>query len=354
MVTGHYARLVYTDDDGTDDVDTDDVDNYAEGPKLETCSDQRKDQTYFLSRVPRASFKGVVFPLQGLIKGTVKQLQKDACAGLPDVIPFDERETTTTTTATTKTTTASHTVRSLAKAASLPSASLKDSTGLCFIPTTSFSSFIAEHIPSKTNKGVFVDINSDEILKEFVIDLDANPNFNPGVFTRGQKISYGGLSTKYFVVSRSFTNDIMIVTVCDDTKHPALYSDDFKINHVNWFDKSVEKFTKDGVWTGKVRVRHGQPLCPCTITSTNDGVVTVSLSSPMRAITISQVAVLYDTEGKAVMAGGEIVEVGESYFERGEELGVNEGWSSGLNDNTPPRISTTTATATDNKAELAQ
>ena len=57
LATGHYARLEET----------------PYGPALLRGMDAAKDQSYFLSRVPRECFKHVLFPLAGWTKEAVRQ-----------------------------------------------------------------------------------------------------------------------------------------------------------------------------------------------------------------------------------------------------------------------------------------
>ncbi|HNU68106.1 MAG TPA: tRNA 2-thiouridine(34) synthase MnmA [Myxococcota bacterium] len=66
LATGHYARIL-TAPDG--------------GPALARGLDSRKDQSYFLFRVPRDVLSSVVFPLGGLTKAQVRQ--RAAELGLP-------------------------------------------------------------------------------------------------------------------------------------------------------------------------------------------------------------------------------------------------------------------------------
>ena len=128
LVTGHYADLKYSDTDWT------------APPSLATALDARKDQTYFLSRVPQSNFKGVVFPLAGTIK-TTKDEPRVASppANPPATIPFVPSPPPT---------------RSLSSLYSLPSSQTPDSMGLCFIPVKSFPAFISEYLPSPGKEGV--------------------------------------------------------------------------------------------------------------------------------------------------------------------------------------------------------
>lgn len=56
LATGHYARLLHT----------------TQGPALYRGLDADKDQSYFLSRVPRERFAHVLFPLSGWTKNAVR------------------------------------------------------------------------------------------------------------------------------------------------------------------------------------------------------------------------------------------------------------------------------------------
>jgi len=174
-------------------------------------------------------------------------------------------------------------------------------------------------------------------LGSFTVDLDSRPAFNPGILTAGQAIQCGGLDAKYFVVKREVLEGSLRVVVCRGTKHGSLYADEFEVGGFNWMCGEVREAVSKGVaWRGWCRVRHGQPLCGCTIVGMDGGRVHggrihVTVDKPMRAITRGQVCVVYG-EDKGVIGGGEIEGVGESYWEQGREGEVEEGWKSGEND----------------------
>ena len=91
FATGHYARLVQTED----------------GPALYKADDKAKDQSYFLHAVPRAEFASVLFPLAAFTKAQVRERARDAGLSVHD------------------------------KA---------DSTGICFIGERPFADFLARYI----------------------------------------------------------------------------------------------------------------------------------------------------------------------------------------------------------------
>lgn len=67
LATGHYAKIVYA--DGSDQ------------PQLHRALFRPKDQSYFLSSVPSSALRHALFPLAGLTKPQVRRLAADA--GLP-------------------------------------------------------------------------------------------------------------------------------------------------------------------------------------------------------------------------------------------------------------------------------
>lgn len=87
LATGHYCQLAHTDD----------------GVKLMRGADENKDQTYFLCGLTQAQLERAMFPIGALQKPRVREL---------------------------------------AQKAGLPTASKKDSTGICFIGERNFSDLL--------------------------------------------------------------------------------------------------------------------------------------------------------------------------------------------------------------------
>ena len=108
---GHYANVVHS------------ADSSSEPPWLLHSSDPIKDQTYFLSLVQREQFRQVLFPLAGYRKESV---------------------------------------RALAAAHGLSSASRRDSYGICFVGKRNFRSFLGNYL--QLTPGEFRDVATGHVM----------------------------------------------------------------------------------------------------------------------------------------------------------------------------------------------
>ena len=107
-------------------------------------ADVSKDQSYFLCGVNGRAFRNVLFPLGDLSKKTHGG----------DGISDDNDDTK------------SHknkSVRDIADEAELPTATKRESMGICFIGKRNFQSFIAQYLPSMPQPGNFVDVDTGEV-----------------------------------------------------------------------------------------------------------------------------------------------------------------------------------------------
>ena len=83
LATGHYARLVSGPDTGTDE-------NSEALPLLAAATDAAKDQSYFLSLVPRQRLGRALFPLHGQTKEQTRAIV--AAAGLAVPLPSESQD----------------------------------------------------------------------------------------------------------------------------------------------------------------------------------------------------------------------------------------------------------------------
>ncbi len=319
LATGHYAGLDHTR-------------GGESGSMLRAAKDSLKDQSYFLSNVRQSDFEGVVFPLVDLLKnevdgGDVKDDNgegKDKWKGKgednSDCISSTSRE---------------NTVRSLARQYKLPAANVPDSTGICFIsPTQTFNTFITEYIPpSSTKKVTFRCIDSGKDLHS--IFIEENSKQNPLLLTHGQAIKIGGLPAKYFVVSREYDEDgeSWVINAAPGTHHPSLFTTRVFAdeNDFNWFTKPwVVDQGETQKFQALARVRHLQPLVPCTV-KIHKSEIQVDTDYPLRGVVAAQILCLYTEDGQSVIGAGEITNRGKTFFELDIPL-PKEIWPSGIND----------------------
>ena len=170
IATGHYARCI----DG----------------KLYKAVDSNKDQSYFLSQVPKDVFKNVLFPLGEICK--------------PEV-------------------------RKIALEYGLITARKKDSTGICFIGERNFKQFLSNYLPNKP--GIVIDIETNKKIGEHIGLM---------YYTIGQRkgLNIGGNSDKMFVVGKDLNKNILYVAFGDDNKY--LYSYSALITNINFLSDIVK------------------------------------------------------------------------------------------------------------------
>ena len=230
------------------------VEHREDGPHLLRAADENKDQTYFLAGVARAHFEKVLFPLGALTKPKV---------------------------------------RALASQAGLPNHLRKDSTGICFIGERPFSAFLAEHLPAAPGP---IETDTGTVVGE-----------HQGLqfFTLGQRkgIRIGGVrgaaETPWFVVDKDTQRRALIVS--QDGEHPRLKRHRVITEPFHWLRAPLPTET-----TMRGRLRHRQPLAPCTIQKLPDGGIAADFAELQRAITPGQYLALYS--GDECLGCGEIAE----------------------------------------------
>ena len=297
-------------------------------PMLLAGADRSKDQTYFLSGVKTDNFKNVVFPLGHLMK-------KDT----PDKsnVAYNTKYRN------------QQSVRDIALAAQIPTASKKDSMGICFIGKRNFGQFVSQYLAETPAPGPFVDVDTGEIV-----------GYHKGSthFTIGQGARISGANTKYFVCGKGGDcsvgkDDSNSVFVCNDTHHPSLYTDECSVDFssFNWIGLGDEIPNDNGFNHAPIplvrgqpiellaRTRHLQPLVPCSIrwtkrnSSTSLGMLSIKFHKPMRAVTPGQILALYAGAGGLVcLGGGPIHSRGSSFMERGLGISLSMLHPSGNND----------------------
>lgn len=290
-------------------------------PMLLAGVDRSKDQTYFLSGVKGTALRNVIFPLGHLAKSNKND--------------DDSYQS----------------VRDIAQQANIPTASKRDSMGICFIGKRNFGQFVRQYLPTPPQLGNFVDVDTGEIV---------GSHEGAVRYTLGEGARISGAKLRYFVCGKGGAGsdgDANTVFVCNSTHHPALYADELFVdfdafnwiglgdgdveqgqnNHYNYIPRPLVEGNSIKVLA---RTRHLQPLTPCTVTwnrydnrheSVGRGYLTVRFDKAMRAITPGQVVALYaGSDGLVCLGGGIIRGPGASYMDRG--LNMTALHPSGLND----------------------
>ena len=217
--------------------------------KLYKGIDKNKDQTYFLSQVSKNQLSNVIFPIGELTKPQVRKIAKDL-----DLLVADK----------------------------------KDSTGICFIGERNFKEFLTNYLPNQ--EGDIVDIDTKEILGKHIGLM---------YYTIGQRrgLDIGGNKDRLYVVGKDLKNNILYVSLGDDTKY--LMSTSAVIEEINFIsDKRPNKcFAK---------LRYRQEDIPVDIEYLEDGNLIIRYDN-VKAVTPGQACVLYD--GDECLGGGIIKEV---------------------------------------------
>lgn len=226
LATGHYARLVAGPD----------------GPELHKGVDEGKDQSYFLNAVPRERLGSALMPLGELHKQQVREL---------------------------------------ARAAGLPVADKRDSTGICFIGERPFREFLERYIghapgPIRTDAGT-----------------EIGTHIGLPFYTLGQRggIGIGGLrgasAEPWYVVAKDPHSNVL--TVAQGEHHPALFCSHVHAGPMNWLADPPDAGA-DGL---AVRLRYRQPDQAAQVETKDDGSVVIETAEPQRAVTPGQSAVIY-------------------------------------------------------------
>ena len=236
VATGHYARL--------------------DGEKLLRGIDDNKDQTYFLAQVEKEHFKNILFPVGDLEKSEVRKIALEA---------------------------------------NIPTASKKDSTGICFIGERNFQKFIHNYL--KPNPGDIIDIDTMKKIGTHTGLMN---------YTIGQRRNVGisGNVDKHYVVGKDVSKNILYVAFGEDPQW--LYSDKCIIDNVNMISDSRPKNC-----TCKFRYRSKDVECSLEYLDTK---IIVTYKGKAKGVTPGQACVLYD--GDECLGSGIIDEI----YNEGEKL----------------------------------
>jgi tRNA-specific 2-thiouridylase len=216
---------------------------------LKQAIDTNKDQTYFLYRVKGEALAKTLFPLGGFTK--------------PEV-------------------------REMAKARGLFTAGKKDSQGICFVGKIGIREFLSQYVEQKPGKIIDKKTGKELGMHEGAI-----------FYTLGQRhgLEIGG-GLPYYVVGKSMEKNEVYVTT--DLQDDTLWKKEVQLSSVHW----INDIPAEGTYA--IRVRHRAPLVKAVLKYQADGMATLTLDDPERAVTAGQSIVVYD---EAVCLGGGIVAV---------------------------------------------
>ena len=227
IATGHYAR----------------ISRDFRGWHLRLAADERKDQTYFLHLLGQDQLRYSLFPLGDLNKAQVRALARDA---------------------------------------GFPTATKKDSTGICFIGERRFGDFLARYVPH--NPGP-IETPEGRILGE---------HRGLAYYTIGQRqgLGVGGVAgaaeAPWFVAHKDAARNALILVQGHD--HPQLYSNGLEGSSIHWIAARKPAAAPFGC---RIRLRHRQALQDCTVTQVRGDRCRVRFARPQRAVAPGQSAVFY-------------------------------------------------------------
>lgn len=221
IATGHYAR--------------------SDAGRLLRAKDENKDQTYFLYRVTKDALDKTLFPVGDYTKSEVRQLAQDFA---------------------------------------LPTATRKESMGICFVGKVGIKDFLKEYVHDMRPGAV---INQHGL----VIGEHEGAIF----YTIGQRQGMGiGGGLPYYVTGKDMQKNEVYVT--SDITDPKLWADTINLTSLHLIDPSSQ--LPEQMY---VRTRHRAPLVPVASYTVNGSEALLMLDQKLRALTPGQSAVFYsDTQ----------------------------------------------------------
>jgi tRNA-specific 2-thiouridylase len=272
IATGHYARLSTGD---SRDVSASDVTAASDALAANNASaasvapratprqllkarDESKDQSYFLAAVDAAEFADVLFPLGDLLKSEVREI---------------------------------------ARAAGLPVAEKKDSTGICFIGERPFAEFLAQYLPPSPGK----------IVDERGRELGRHDGL--AYYTLGQRqgLHIGGVADRaeapWYVARKDAERNELVVVQGSD--HPLLLDDWLAASDAHWIGAPPDALNRSQPLRCHAKIRYRQPDQICTVVRSDDRELEVTFDQPQRTPTPGQYVVFYDGER---CLGGAVIE----------------------------------------------
>ncbi|MDP3993336.1 MAG: tRNA 2-thiouridine(34) synthase MnmA [bacterium] len=246
--TGHYARVCELKTQNSK-VKSETQSSKVE-PAIFKAKDLNKDQSYFLWGIEKAMLSKIIFPLGELTKPEVRQL---------------------------------------AKKYKLPTATKKDSQGICFVGPLKVRQFLASRV--KTKPGDVFLVDGRKVATHQGVEL----------YTIGQRLAAGSVDwtgdvPPLFVSAKDFKNNRLIVGADSQTFDTKLVA-----GSLNWLSE-LEGPTFEGL--AKIRYRQEDEIVHIHQV---DAKLSVEFVRPVRALTAGQSIVFYSKSSQ--LLGGGIIEL---------------------------------------------
>jgi len=216
-------------------------------------ADPNKYQSYFLAQVSSQQLADALFPIGGLLKPQVREIAQK----------FD-----------------------------LPTASKKDSQGICFLGKVKVNDFLAQYIDNAP--GPIVNHHGKTLGQH-------NGLHN---FTLGQRHGIGIPSNTdnefYVVAAKDYTTNTLHIAFDHPETAPELYRTTFELRNLHWVGEPIELSTPAQILA---RPRYRDPKVDSTLSllptpqqqrSLQAPIAKIVFSQPQRALTPGQIVAFYD------------------------------------------------------------
>ena len=236
IATGHYAT-------------TDEIDGIQ---FLATAKDPVKDQTDFLSQLTYPQIAKVMFPIGHLMKSEVRQM---------------------------------------AAAAHLPSATRKDSQGICFLGKINYNDFLRRYLGER--EGKIVELETGKVL---------GTHKGYWFHTIGQRKGLFLSGGPWFVVKKDIEENVLYVSQGYDPE--TQYATEFNLDGFEYLSKDIwGNFTTKDV---KFKIRHTPEFAQGHLIRTADGGYHMISDKRIQGVAAGQYFTIYDHDAHLVVASGMI------------------------------------------------
>jgi len=233
------------------------------------AKDKNKDQSYFLWTLTQNELRYCLFPIGDYLKSEV---------------------------------------RTIARKADLPTATKKDSQGICFLGQVSLTDFLKGYLPEK--RGLVVSITGEKLGEHMgaqFYTIGQRHGLDLKEKNTALRISGEHITQPHYVTEKNIKTNTL--TVAEGDKNPALFKKKITLRDVSFVDMSHSNVLKN-IRMSKMRVlarvRYRQPVSSATLIRDKRGAYKLFFDSPQKFVAPGQSAVFYNLHGK--MLGGGVIQ----------------------------------------------